>query len=306
MKQIWLNSTQRWWTDDRHSRGQMHRKIMLLLHTFTMRGSDVASLTEFYPVVYEEIEWHTNERMTDAWTDRCMENNVALAHPYQEAKWCSKFGRIPSSGLGGDSAMDRFFWWMEAFTISTSLLLKKSVGINIDLSLEILRDLKITTLANFWGNSTENPGDMFLCNNKIYLLNTSYLDLWDNTRGTRWPCITHQVPDKWPQGWGHLNTSSEMSSQLSDGHLGFPKWNDFGYFWSTSPYIIDFQTGGRGTHLEFPIIMILAILQQVNWPFGSGEEVENTFSRWWPSWITDRNNFSCFWSTLLWYFLSSF
>ena len=64
---------------------------------------------------------------------------------------------------------------MEAFTISTSLVLKKSVWINIDLSLEILRDLKITTRANFWGNSTENPGDMFLCNNKIYLLNTTVI-----------------------------------------------------------------------------------------------------------------------------------
>ena len=31
------------WTDDRHMNGQMHRIIMLLSHTLTMRGSDVAS-----------------------------------------------------------------------------------------------------------------------------------------------------------------------------------------------------------------------------------------------------------------------
>ena len=34
-----------------------------------------------------------------------------------------------------------------------------------------------------------------------------------------------------------------------------------------------------------------------NWPLGSGEVVQNRFSRWqsWqPSWITDRNNFSYF------------
>ena len=38
----------------------------------------------------------------------------------------------------------------------------------------------------------------------------------------------------------------------------------------------------------------------VNWPFGSGEEAKNRFSRWrpWrPSRISDRNDFSYFWST---------
>ena len=35
---------------------------------------------------------------------------------------------------------------------------------------------------------------------------------------------------------------------------------------------------------------------RVNWTFGSGEKVKNRFSKW-PSWISDRNNFSCFWST---------
>ena len=35
----------------------------------------------------------------------------------------------------------------------------------------------------------------------------------------------------------------------------------------------------------------------VNWPFSSGEEVKNRFSRWLqmqPSWISDRNDFSYF------------
>ena len=35
----------------------------------------------------------------------------------------------------------------------------------------------------------------------------------------------------------------------------------------------------------------------VNWPFGSGEEAKNRFSRWlpWqPSWISNQNNFSYF------------
>ena len=68
---------------------------------------------------------------------------------------------------------------------------------------------------------------------------------------------------------------------------------------------IDFQDGG---YLGFPIDMILAIFDLqvtpllpskfgVNWPFGSEEEAKNRFSRWRPSWISDRHNFSYFWST---------
>ena len=61
---------------------------------------------------------------------------------------------------------------------------------------------------------------------------------------------------------------------------------------------IDFQDGNC---LVFLIGTILGILDlqgtsktltrfQVNWPFGSGEEAKNRFSRrltWWPSWICD-------------------
>ena len=39
---------------------------------------------------------------------------------------------------------------------------------------------------------------------------------------------------------------------------------------------------------------------RINWPFGSGEEAKNRFSRWppWrPSWISDWNDFSSFFST---------
>ena len=32
----------------------------------------------------------------------------------------------------------------------------------------------------------------------------------------------------------------------------------------------------------------------VNWHFGSGEEAKDRFSRWWPSWISDWNDFSYF------------
>ena len=71
---------------------------------------------------------------------------------------------------------------------------------------------------------------------------------------------------------------------------------------------IDFQDGGHGGHLGFPIGTILAVFDLqailklpskfgVNWPFGSGEETKNRFSRWppWqPSWISDQHDFSYF------------
>ena len=67
----------------------------------------------------------------------------------------------------------------------------------------------------------------------------------------------------------------------------------------------DFQDGHQGSHLGFPISMVLAIFDLqvilmlptkfgVNWPFGSEEEVKNRFSRWRPSWISDWNDFSDF------------
>ena len=71
-----------------------------------------------------------------------------------------------------------------------------------------------------------------------------------------------------------------------------------------------FEQTLNGRQLGFTIGTILAIFDlrvtpmlpikfQVNWPFGSGEEVNN-FSRWlpWrPSWISDWHDFIYFWST---------
>ena len=39
------------WTDDGRTDGQTDGQIMLLSHNLTMRGSDVAILVEFRPVV---------------------------------------------------------------------------------------------------------------------------------------------------------------------------------------------------------------------------------------------------------------
>ena len=70
----------------------------------------------------------------------------------------------------------------------------------------------------------------------------------------------------------------------------------------------DYQDGCHGVHLGFPIGTILATFDLqvtlmlpskfgVNWPFGSGEEAKNRFWRWRPSWISDQQDFSYFWST---------
>ena len=64
----------------------------------------------------------------------------------------------------------------------------------------------------------------------------------------------------------------------------------------------------KNSHLGFPTGTILAIFDLqvtpmlpskfvIKWPFGSGKEAKNRFSRWlpwWPSWISDRNNSSYF------------
>ena len=48
---------------------------------------------------------------------------------------------------------------------------------------------------------------------------------------------------------------------------------------------------------DLQVTPILLTKFQVNWPFCSGEEVQNRFSRrqlWRPSWTLDRNDFSYF------------
>ena len=55
--------------------------------------------------------------------------------------------------------------------------------------------------------------------------------------------------------------------------------------------------GGILAIFDLQVTLMLPSKFVVNWPFGSGEEVKNRFSRWRPSWIYDRNNFSYFCST---------
>ena len=72
---------------------------------------------------------------------------------------------------------------------------------------------------------------------------------------------------------------------------------------------IDLQDGVNGGYLGFPIrsvltafdLQIISILPMkfcVNWPFGSGDKIQNRFLTWriWrPSRISDRIDFCYFW-----------
>ena len=55
---------------------------------------------------------------------------------------------------------------------------------------------------------------------------------------------------------------------------------------------------------DLQVAPILPTKFRVNWPFGSGEEVQQ-FVKWWPSWIFDLNDFSYFSSTDTSYQVSS-
>ena len=122
-------------------------------------------------------------------------------------------------------------------------------------------------------------------------------------------------------------SEEKVQNRFSTRLQGQPSWipdqNDFSYFWSTShldtsyqvssvglsvqenKFKINFKDGDFGGHIAFPIRTILAIFVsqtlptnlQVNWPFGSAEEAQNRFPRWWPSWISNQNHFKNFWST---------
>ena len=45
---------------------------------------------------------------------------------------------------------------------------------------------------------------------------------------------------------------------------------------------------------DLQVTLMLPTKFGVSWPFGTGEEAKNRFSRWRPSWISDWNDFSYF------------
>ena len=140
--------------------------------------------------------------------------------------------------------------------------------------------------------------------------------------------VTPMLPTKFRVNWP-FSSEEEVKNRFSR----WPPWqpslisnqNKFSYFWSTSHPDTSYQVlsqlafFGSGEdaknrfssgHLGFSIGTILAIYDvqvtpmlptkfKVTKPFGSGEVAKNRFSKWppwWPSWISDRNHFSYFWS----------
>ena len=84
-----------------------------------------------------------------------------------------------------------------------------------------------------------------------------------------------------------------------------PSFKPIGLLVQEKKWKIDFQDCGHSSQFGFLIEMILAIFHlqvstmlpimfQVNGPFSSGEEANNRFSRWLPSWISDQKDFSFF------------
>ena len=134
--------------------------------------------------------------------------------------------------------------------------------------------------------------------------------------------VTLMLPTKFRVSWP-FGSGEEVKNRFSRWRPWWPSWstdrNDFSYFWSTSHPNASTPTKFQVNWLlgleeeaknRFSIGTILAIFYLqvtpmfptkfgVNWPFGWGEEVKNRFSRWWPSWISDQNDFSYFWSTSL-------
>ena len=113
---------------------------------------------------------------------------------------------------------------------------------------------------------------------------------------------------RWRPSW--ISDRHDFSYFLSTSHpdASYNVWSQLAFRFRRRSEKIDFQDGFHGGHLGFPIGTILAIFDLqvtpmlpskfgVNWPFGSGEEAKNRFSRWlpWrPSWISDRSDFTYF------------
>ena len=60
--------------------------------------------------------------------------------------------------------------------------------------------------------------------------------------------------------------------------------------------ILDFQSKQFKLFLHIQVMQMLPTKFRVKWPFSSGTEAKNRFSRW-LSWISERDDFSYFCST---------
>ena len=158
------------------------------------------------------------------------------------------------------------------------------------------------------------------------------LDFGSDNFSSFWSIV--QVAPIFPSKSGVSLPSGDVQNRFSRWRPLRPSWisnlNDFSYFLSTSHPIAsyqvssqlvfrfrrrskknDFQDRCHGSLFGFPIGTIWAMFDlqvipmlptkfKVIWPFGSGEEAKNRFSRWlpWrPYWKPDWNDFNLFSST---------
>ena len=95
----------------------------------------------------------------------------------------------------------------------------------------------------------------------------------------------------------HPDASQQVWSQLA---FGFRRRSDKWIFKLLPCGHLGFPIGTILSTFDLQVTLMLPSKFGVNWPFGSGEEAKNIFSRWQPwrlPWISDRNDFSYFWST---------
>ena len=89
----------------------------------------------------------------------------------------------------------------------------------------------------------------------------------------------------------HPNPSYQFSNQLA---LWFRKICEKKSFkMAAMTAILDF----RSKQFKLQVTQMLPTKFRIKWPFSSGEEAKNRFTRWlswWPSWISDRDDFSYF------------
>ena len=92
--------------------------------------------------------------------------------------------------------------------------------------------------------------------------------------------VTPMFPTKFRVNW-HLGLGEEAEN-------GFSRWPPCGH--------LGFTIGTILAIFDLQVTPMPPTMFWVNWPFGAGEEPKTRFSRW-QSWISDRNDFSYFWST---------
>ena len=94
-----------------------------------------------------------------------------------------------------------------------------------------------------------------------------------------------------------VQSRQPMTYRLTESEdLGGPRWHGKAEGLQrveALSYRLGFLNGTILAIFDLQVTPMLPSKFGVNWPFGSGE-AKNRFSRWWPSWISDRHDFSYF------------